>query len=425
MVLQPPSNKHPTSPPDYNDLSFNFHVQLQEPLSTSTNKFNMARRTRRQEQSRARKQQKGPDATAAQARNNMAATPRVAPSHAPGDGILGLPVELILDICDRLPPHSRYVLQHVCRAFRAALGRAKCPQQYISAMEYVHYLAAICHDMPRWWVCDRCLQLHEFNVSNTALYDVPSNSVSACPKPPCSPAQSAASPGTNGLLVHHRHVQACLKYFRLRPKDQPLQEYVRAVLAPFTQRYPNEKYPCGKITYSAYPKIVDGRFLVYSKWVYEGDRMGFRGSPASYGAFDICQHECWIRNLSGRASLTDNNNVFPLASDNSRRVRHPITRRATYRFLPPGQRRGSMCEGSCWKCATDCCIGIDGRTVIVMAWYDLGPERSCTEPGWMALISRGARFRDQPHGRTVSCQSSFVAGNVRRLYERGGVGSRS
>ncbi|OAQ84261.1 F-box-like domain-containing protein [Purpureocillium lilacinum] len=77
---------------------------------------------------------------------------------------MDLPPELILQIGEHLPPHSRLLLSHTCSALHQAFGRKGGAR--LSREDHIEYLIGVAYDLPTKWVCV------EFAVGVKALVDL-------------------------------------------------------------------------------------------------------------------------------------------------------------------------------------------------------------------------------------------------------------
>lgn len=78
--------------------------------------------------------------------------------------LLQLPVELVLDILDFLPPHAQLLVNQTCRALRTIthqhLLAGREHEILDSRFHKALYLSDLSHSLPDKWACSECLKLH-------------------------------------------------------------------------------------------------------------------------------------------------------------------------------------------------------------------------------------------------------------------------
>jgi hypothetical protein len=302
--------------------------------------------------------------------------------------LLKLPSEVILDIADCLPAHSQLVLGQTCRAMHHILqSRNQRNMRQISQWDYVDYLLSLTRNDPDTWVCDNCLQCHRVHE-----WDTPSQpNWSRCPKP----WEKVAITGhrQKEFRLAHRHVQLSLKYSRLG--DGVLGRKHKRHLARLMRRH--EQY--GFLTFSpqsntlstvhaAFPKIVNGRYLVLHAWLYE--KWITDVSQNSMGYLRPCRHQSfqppawWVLNIS------DFSRAIMYARDN------PKTVYGTH----------------CTSCGIDFEIVFSPESAIVKAFFDFGVEGSIDDVNWRASVFD---FRRDPL-LVKGPAAPQAPGSVRELY---------
>ncbi|KAK1244043.1 hypothetical protein MKX08_002181 [Trichoderma sp. CBMAI-0020] len=309
--------------------------------------------------------------------------------------LLDLPIDLLRDISDQLPPADSLVFATTCRAVRNCAGRGQFPADAEENQEQrFEFLASICRDMPDHWVCEECVRLHRIDTADT-----PSNSRPTCPLADAygrfnQPLQLAPAAEYE---LGRRHVQLALKYSRLG--DSALlpshRQYLRRLTAArqFSLALSWEKR--ATITAKTAPRIVDGRFLLRTICEY---RLPSRPVTRSLIASEsVCRHQCFFPLEDGAwtaSSLHQDLLQFPLAVDAS--------------FASPG----TEVRGHCPHCFTDFSVTTTASSVRISVWMDLGTESSPLDPVWRSFVY----VAEFPPAEEVEY---VEPGRVRELYSLG------
>jgi len=310
--------------------------------------------------------------------------------------IMDLPPELILQIGEHLPPHSRLLLSHTCSALHQALGRKGGAR--LSREDHIEYLIGVAYDLPTKWVCVECATLHDF-----AALDFPWSSLhTSCPLGWRRLSEGSAHTGSHSFMIHHRHVQIALKHKRLGASSEEHQQYVEALLAPrvtdFTPFSSRGGPNALRTRYAMIPRIIDGRFYVLGLWQYQQKQHAV--SIDTMGDLNICAHSSWA-SFDAPGCTPRHDRVGPggqlgiSVADTRRRAMMSIDGSAA---------------GCCSLCPTDFFIIFTPQNTRVLSWMDLGDEKSFTSSSWKSLITTVCRqVRCQVHDPRYGGHAGAVA----------------
>lgn len=315
------------------------------------------------------------------------------------------------------------------------------PQPFLTR-EKLEYLACIARNIPDKWVCLACTKLHPISED-----DRPSNPPSAAPCRILNWYESYKLHDHHGFRLYalsHRHVQLALKYTRMgdmAPKRY--QSYLEKLLEPHhTLFFTHPGFLTVKDEFWATPKVLNGRFLLKSRWDYarssssetllSSERIGFLHVCAHQFVYHPGRH-CvhWLARIFGwlgrhqtmlQHILTGVCTLCHLlnstAEDSARRARlvertRPPTHRGLCQALGEALKATGSPEvsGSCHLCPTDFTVQMCSGGIRVHAWKDLGPECSPLNAAWKANVV-GLWSADQ-HWRILKHEP----GSVRKLYE--------
>lgn len=196
--------------------------------------------------------------------------------------------------------------------------------------------------------------------------------------------------------IAYAHFQLVLKCWRIFGSDDANtrpQLYVRRFLAP---HHRTVRYFEGSLTVllSVYPRIVDGRFLLFNEWQIEKEDHKVCTKKGIHGHILVCRHQEYSQDAW---------------------------------LLPPGEvpEAGALCEafrllalhppdavahGSCATCNTDFAVQGTRNRCRLRSWQDFGREGD-TMQFWAFLPLRGYPA------------SHHKPGSVRQLYESGEGGT--
>ncbi|KAL7929528.1 hypothetical protein V8C35DRAFT_331609 [Trichoderma chlorosporum] len=311
--------------------------------------------------------------------------------------ILELPNEILLRILFFLPQHSQMLISQTCRGFHVVTQRyfpaGYRPDTFEGQLLYLSHRA---RSLPDRWVCTKCLKLHRINVRDT-----PGDSLySFCD------AQVRDGPdyyGQYGFHLTHKHLQLTLKYTRLGEMDPKYESYLKSLIAPYhTYIKPNDlDISRVKRQYSVYPKVINGRYLLHTRWRYQ--KADGSISTESMGYLSICAHQ------KGHSPINNSiwfnlGNISPVArAESDERVAcgpwdglHTIIEKA---FQSP---HTEFC-GHCTYCNTDFSVKASQKEVTVSTWQDFGIESTPFSLEWSTMVFRHRGVFYHP-------------GSVRKLY---------
>ncbi|EHK46535.1 hypothetical protein TRIATDRAFT_43205 [Trichoderma atroviride IMI 206040] len=288
--------------------------------------------------------------------------------------ILQLPVEILLEIFEYLPPYSQLLVYQACRPLRTLVHQyflAGKGNVLATLEDKLRYLTHLARSTPDRWVCAKCCKLHQTCKWDTPVYR------GAYQLPACRdgiayvPHDSECQTLSNvGYSASHRHIELTLKYSRLKSKKKKHRTHLQRLLAPHhfeTQSPRSISVAEGILAQSSfYPKVVDGRYLLHTVRTYLGAETPV--SPRSIKFLQICPH---LHSLGGFCRWNnmgiDLDTVFNMAFS-----------------APPN----TPIFSSCPACGTDISIQFSPERAVVCAWQDVGPEATVYDPDWEAIVRR-------------------------------------
>jgi hypothetical protein len=292
----------------------------------------------------------------------------------------------------------------------------------------MEYLTHLSRGLPDRWVCGECVKLHQIKER-----DIPSKHTDHYPKCEKERRESGTYSGMHktfgpyDFCPSYRHVQLTLKYTRLddSAKKWRHRRYLQKLIAPRHSRMKSlydrdEDISIQPLAYlesfgiheniiarvpdyaktvdidigisgrhSACPKVVDGRYLLFSTWIYREGRTEV--SRRSIRRIYICPH---IGSHEQKNSLQKEKRFIDMALDEA----FSATNTEVVR--------------SCHSCRTDYSIKASPDRVIICAWQDFGSEGMIWDRDWMA-IAWSVIVRSS---RTQIVSVSHRPGSVRELY---------
>ena len=148
---------------------------------------------------------------------------------------------------------------------------------------------------------------------------------------------------------------------------------------------PRSRFPPFSTRYTAHPKIIEGRFLLFSAWGFGQEGKDVAVTPANLPRFRICPHRLWAPYSGIRETDHKIGELCPQIC-------------ATY--WPPMVHRALQGSWSCDRCLTDYSISFQQNQVEVLIWQDSGDGGDRV---WQSHISneqnneaRGPTVRPQP-----------------------------
>ncbi|UNI16989.1 hypothetical protein JDV02_003371 [Purpureocillium takamizusanense] len=295
------------------------------------------------------------------------------PGKAKPSFILALPPEILLLINKDLPPHSRILFSQSCSALQVLLGD-KGAGARLNYKDHIEYLTALAYDLPTKWVCEECVRLHEFAMSDTP--QKPQNT--SCPLGWRRLHEGTPFLGLHAVAPHHRHVQMALKAQRLGTVSSQLRRHVNAIMAPSVRPFKVQCSSGGPNALAAHcvtiPRILDGRFVVLTIWVYR--RREHPITLSSLGCLLVCHSTCtwWDAICHGRQDIR----AYPGSEPFFVGLRS--TREAAM------MTSDGIASGFCSRCSTDYSVALSPSVTGILSWTDLGPEGSCMRRAWRDFL---------------------------------------
>ncbi|KAL7921167.1 hypothetical protein ACQKWADRAFT_321656 [Trichoderma austrokoningii] len=293
----------------------------------------------------------------------------------PTDHILLLPVEIIEEILAHLPLHTLLLASQTCRPLRKLIHDfypAARDDMLANAepKEILLYLTHLSRLQPDRWVCAKCFKLHRIHVEDSP-YD---HSHVRCTDGSDVSARYRVSK-CFGYTPMHRHVQLTLKYVRLGSEESRYQEYLES-LGAVHYRFDyksrgNNTNGAVYLEYVAYPRVVDGKYLLLSIWTYGG--VHYDLNARDIYCLDICPH---FSQMGVRRDYNwgDIQRLF-------------VTVFAT---------KDTLTEISCDSCKTDFIIERSPRRFDVAVWQDFGSEGTIFDAEWGSLARDTHFIHHQP-----------------------------
>lgn len=284
--------------------------------------------------------------------------------------ILQLPIEVLLRIFEYLPPYSQLLVYQTCRPLRTIIH-----QYFLSGKgdilaapkDRLCYLTHLARSLPDRWVCAKCCKLHQ-----TCEWDTPKPQNYT---PKCRDGLSFVDersecrklPNTE-YAPCHRHLELTLKYARLKSPKKKHQKHLQRLLAPYhvdSQISGGMSVANGvRAQSSFYPKVVDGRYLLFSAHAYIASRGTILQQSIEF--LIICPHVYSFGAFCGRNTLTRDLDMILY----------------TCFSAPPN----TIISTSCLACKTDITIEASLERLIICTWQDLGPEATVYDPDWEAIV---------------------------------------
>lgn len=297
----------------------------------------------------------------------------IATAHAPCY-ILLLPVDTIVEILALLPLHTLLLASQTCRPLQTIVhdfflaGRGDLLAN-AEPEERILYLTHLSRLQPDRWVCVKCCKLHQIRDEDT----------------PYGQKHVGCADGLDvsdrykvskhfGYTPMHRHVQLALKYTRLGCKEERYRDYLERLCA-FHSRLDYKPYIDIEgglvVEYAAYPKVVNGRYLLLSIWKYVEAHYKLR--PESIYCLDICPH------YSQKGTRRD------YSWGNIQRVMRTV-------FAV----ESTLTEISCDSCKTEFSIARSPRCATITIWQDFGSEGTIYDAEWGSLARDTHSLHHQP-----------------------------
>lgn len=324
-------------------------------------------------------------------------------SSNPKTELMDMPVEIVLRIANNMHHMDQVLLSLTCTAMRNILQPSA---GYVTRnrTRYLRYLAAVCRDMPDYWLCEFCATLHSMSPEDTIRRPVILN----CPRADLWQRSGRyVSHSIYGYKLGHRHVQLALKYSRQARLTKQQRNYLKTLTATledtdfaFRPVTPSE-FTYTATVYGIAPRIAEGRFIVRTKICFEG-----AFCRRSLGWVYLCEHDSvwelrrfddfgW-RDAYGRHAVRETTGSLGTALS------------LAYQFpkLP--------IPGACDKCPLDFEVCWTGKRLELRGWYDFGPEGLTKHKPWAALTQM--TYADDGI-RGLNVKMRHPAGSIRERYK--------
>lgn len=287
--------------------------------------------------------------------------------------------------------HDHFLLGQTCQAWRRTTARDwKLTLDQLPLAQKLEFWAGVALVLPNHWACGPCYRLHKINRS-----DIPWKERGWCERQSDSCQFENAARFGPFHKIEERHVQLALKFTRMKTVNQ---EYLKSIMKPFTDvSFADPRNRPAYMSFHAAPKIVAGRFLLHTKWVF-GD--GVRFCVSQLRAYRICPH-MFIR----------------YADSHKQRLRHlgaldTITKDLTKSVNLALESPGKTFDGHCSRCPTDFSVLAGLNRITISSWHDFGTYKSPEDDSWNVHVeSHKNRFSTGPvvHHEPGSVQKLYTA----------------
>ncbi|KAM5385271.1 hypothetical protein ACJZ2D_001232 [Fusarium nematophilum] len=320
-----------------------------------------------------------------------------------------LPPDLILNIADQLPPHSRVFFSWTCRTVRNVLRANGLPESRdLRFREAVDFLTLLGRDRQGRYVCEKCLRLHRVTLKDT-------------PHGPWFVSCPVGSFGHNGApcmlrsyALDPRHVQLALKYSRMENRSRKADRYLEKLLEParcpdiaLDFRHQKRVSMC-----FVTPRVVRGHFILQSVWMYPSH--GIRWSGVLEG--DVCY------------LVKRQRKVFPWYDPEFALVDEPAPPSPACTFCWPAtaaaaaalhtaqdrakKDMGTRVMGYDRRNPVDYAVMVEDGRLMFWSWQDLGVEGTTLDLAW-------GRSRRRTGSRRGEGRMGHAPGGVRKMFDEG------
>ncbi|KAL7899462.1 hypothetical protein HDV63DRAFT_416909 [Trichoderma sp. SZMC 28014] len=294
--------------------------------------------------------------------------------------ILQLPVITLVEILALLPPYTLLLVYQTCRPLRRIIhdyflfGRGDILAN-ATAEDRLLYLAHFSKLQLNRWVCAKCCKLHKIHEQDTPEYR--SSRHLSC-EDGWDISERYGESNYFTYVPKHRHVQLTLKYTRLKDKGRKYQKYLQRLLEPYHHQLQETYWTITRgtqVRYSAYPKVVNGKYLLLSIWTYIGYKNKLARKSIHY--LDICPHYSQWVGQDYRLVLNDQTGIDQALN----------TAFAT---------RNTPMYFSCGFCNTDFSIETSPERATICIWQDFGSEGTIYDAEWGAIARDTNSLYHQP-----------------------------
>jgi hypothetical protein len=231
-------------------------------------------------------------------------------------------------------------------------------------------------------------------------------------------------------MVEHKHVQMSIKYSQIENKTRWQKEYLKVLLKPYETKFkPLLSFPPGKRDtnlgyFKSYPKVVSGRYLLYTERIFVTSFGSISTLLELQGTFGPCLHQytnmerfdAYQRKKAfgdGATALheeaTHHQNCYCMAGWQLE-CSEPF-------FLSIQQAIAEMntwVDGCCYWCRTEYSIRITDGCITLRAWRDLGgcgsPDNHVWQQHWKCLVFGPGELRDPLRIRTLYGELAVTKG---------------
>ncbi|KAM0247537.1 hypothetical protein ACHAP5_003986 [Fusarium lateritium] len=205
--------------------------------------------------------------------------------------LLNLPLEILDLIIKKLTISNQWCLLQTCCSLYNSFVPQRALVWHLSLKESRKYRALIARDHPDVWISS-----NRPYIRFVKKRDIP--------KPPKNPPFSGlmandvlSDYSLGALMFEHKHVQLSIKYSQLEEKTPRQKKYLKALLKPYETRFHSMLVdPPGKEDgsigyYKACPKVVSGRYLLYTKRTFKTNVTSIQGLLEYHVPFGACRHQ--------------------------------------------------------------------------------------------------------------------------------------
>jgi hypothetical protein len=292
--------------------------------------------------------------------------------------------------------------------------------------EHPKYLALVARDHPDIWtsIKEPCIRF----VKRRDL-----------PKLPKSPPYIGA-PGWDGnalgvfqmgaLMVEHKHVQMSIKYSQLEKKTRWQRKYLEVLLKPYNTKfdpmfkYPSRKWDVSTGYFKSCPKVVSGRYLLYTERSFTTN---FAYRPAhidQQGPFGPCLHQYtdrkryeeyqWQKALDDR-TMALFGEVPSYRNSLCMSILQPQCSEPFFLSIQQAfAEKNTWVDGYCYWCRTEYSICVTYACITLRAWRDLGgcnaPHNYTWQEHLSPVVFGPGEERDPRSIRTLYGESPITKG---------------
>ncbi|KAL6836715.1 hypothetical protein J3E69DRAFT_361974 [Trichoderma sp. SZMC 28015] len=286
-----------------------------------------------------------------------------------------LPPEIFSMIINNLGLHDEFALSQTSRGLRDVFRRHwEREISQLPSNDRSRFWAGLAFNFPDHWACPQCCRMHPMDESDTPTS--PQN-------PPCGADLSLRMINPGGYSLQQNHIQSTLKLSRMGNSHQ---NYLDSLMRPHkhirTMEFMFE--PSFTETYTARPRIINGRFILRREWVITDechimrplfDHITIPGCPHMNVFGNGIMHSKWWKR-TGAA----------MAQQGNPRLRENIILEQAIENAIIYEGCGIIC--SCPRCPADFEVKVseDMLTATIRAWHDFGGEGAPVDTGWDAHV---------------------------------------